>query len=239
MYKVLKNTLLDLCFPFFEECLYCDKSIKRQEENYLCEDCRNLLLPIGDACRQCSYPMNTAAQTRCNDCISLETNLREFHALYLMDEKSLKNIYKYKYHHDKYFAKFYAKLLLNGIIEKYPDFEFDGLAFVPSTKQKIRERGFDHIFEIVKIVASELDIRVFDILERVKHHQSQATLNRKERLTEINNAFVLKKNIKLPKYILLVDDIYTTGATMEEVASVLNNSGISVSGITIFRTMKD
>ncbi len=237
--KVYFDTLLDIVFPFYEECLYCGKSIEAVKEKYLCNECSSELIPIEHGCEVCSYPMKSSMQIVCNDCIMYDSYMDEFYSLYLMDDCSRKNIHKYKYNHDKFFAVFYAKLLLDGIIVRYSDFDFDGIACIPSTKKRIRERGFDHIYEIVRHVASALDVPLWDILERAHHKKSQTLLTRSERLKEINNSFVLKISENKPKKLLLIDDIYTTGATMEEAARVLQEGGIRVSGITIFRSKKN
>ncbi len=200
-------SLLDLIFPFYEECVYCNKPIDRENEDYLCDDCKNKLITIETACSICSYPLCSTMQTVCNDCVLRESFMSEFYAIYLMDENSKKAIHSYKYGHNRYLSHFYAELLTKGILERYPDLDFDGLCFVPSTKKKIRERGFDHIYDIVTIVSKNLNLKIYDVFTRVKHLKSQASLDKTDREEEIKNSFAIKKLKNMPKKLLLVDDI--------------------------------
>ncbi len=230
--------VLDLIFPFFEECVYCNKPILRADGAYLCKDCKKQLNKIDLSCDICSYPLSSTMQTVCNDCVLRDSSMSEFYALYLMDESSKRAIHSYKYGHNRYLSNFYADILTKGILEKYPNLGFDGICFVPSTKKKIRERGFDHIYDIVTLVSVNLNIKIFKFLTRVKHLKSQASMDKVERANEIKNSFSIKKIKNMPKKVLLVDDIYTTGATMEEVSKLLNSADISVSGVTIYRSKK-
>ena len=103
---------------------------------------------------------------------------------------------------------------------------------VPLHPRKERERGFDQAVEISRYVSGALGHSLrLDVLERAKYsHRTQAQLDeRKRRTRNLSQVYrVNKECIQVPKYVLLVDDVYTTGATMHAAAKVLKDSGVEV-----------
>lgn len=97
---------------------------------------------------------------------------------------------------------------------------------VPLHKSRVRERGFNQSLLLGRYIAKCTDFTLSDILERTRCTFPQAQLSRKDRLKNVQNAFILKKpDIKAPKAILLLDDVITTGSTMSECQRVLYEAG--------------
>jgi ComF family protein len=93
--------------------------------------------------------------------------------------------------------------------------------------KKQKRRGFNQAEEIGKIISEKIYIPLkVDNLIRIKNTDSQTKLNKKQRIENIKNAFIIKdKDTIKGKIIFLIDDVYTTGATMEECAKVLKKAG--------------
>ena len=116
---------------------------------------------------------------------------------------------------------------------------------VPPRKGKIKKNGWDQIDELCKYLNRRYGYTILEILER-NTVQQQKKLNREERLETIKSAYSLvqekelekklrKVNGKLPKSIVLIDDVCTTGSTIESCAEILKAAGISrVNVITLF-----
>lgn len=113
---------------------------------------------------------------------------------------------------------------------------------VPLHRKRRRERGFNqaqliarNIFEVLK--KDHQDIQFDDLsLQRIKFTKQQAKLNRAERLINLEGAFAWVGDVKLSKNIILVDDVFTSGATMQECARVLKNAGAqTVRGLVMAR----
>jgi ComF family protein len=98
---------------------------------------------------------------------------------------------------------------------------------VPLSKKKLRWRGFNQAEEIAKELANFLKIPLIsDCLIKTKETKDQVELSEKERKENVKGAFYIKNKEKIAgKNVLLVDDVFTTGATMEEAAKVLNEAG--------------
>jgi competence protein ComFC len=104
---------------------------------------------------------------------------------------------------------------------------------VPLFPQREKERGYNQSSYVAKGLFKG---KIYEgLLERIKNTRSQTTLNRKERRENVQNAFIFKKNVSLnEKSILLIDDVVTTGATMNECAKVLKENGaLNVIGIAL------
>ena len=106
----------------------------------------------------------------------------------------------------QYFNKFYS----------FPDVVF---SYVPSYRKKERLRGFNQ----AEILSKTISNNSLELLERTRDTPTQASMGEKNRSANLKNAFKIKYNLNDLKTILLIDDVYTTGSTLEECARTLKN----------------
>ena len=126
-----------------------------------------------------------------------------------------KLILNLKYHKSFIAGKVLADLLCQIIIEK--ELSIDCICYVPISKDSLKKRGFNQCSVLAKNISSILDIPVIDCLVKVKETKEQKLLGKEERMKNILDAFEIKNKEKLfKKNILLIDDVYTTGATINE-----------------------
>jgi ComF family protein len=146
-------------------------------------------------------------------------------------------------HRFKYSGEFHLRnLLVNWLEEALSDPRvstepFDSLVPVPLHPTRIRERGYDQIAALIGLLAERSRKPVCLCLRRPRYTESQTRFSRKERLQNLQNAFELRKGTSvLGKRLLLVDDVLTTGSTLDECARVLKSHGAkSVRAITVAR----
>ena len=99
---------------------------------------------------------------------------------------------------------------------------------VPLHTQRLRERGYNQSFELAKPLARALNVPCrHDVLLRVRHTGAQTILNATERRRNLNAAFALHEGIELPPHVALLDDVFTTGATLAECTKVLKRAGVT------------
>jgi ComF family protein len=212
----VKKFFLDLLFPKF--CLGCQK-----EGTFLCPDCEATLEILTE-----HYPFKTKY-------------LDDLYFSCLYDNPLIKKlIQKFKY---PPFIKELALPLTNLIIhhfqliEKSKDFFSGALVLpIPISKKRLRWRGYNQAFEIAKGFAKFFNLEIDgENLVKIKETKSQVELSEKERKENVKNCFsILNKNLIFERKIFLIDDIYTTGSTMEEAASLLKREGAKeVIGIVI------
>jgi len=217
MWGELKNIYIfmkDGLFPIF--CVSCKK-----EGTFLCEDCEKKII------------VNPKWQKKSKDISGVYT-------LYSYKEeciKTLVELFKYKHIEELHFL--FHKLLLSHLVHKKELFlHYYYIVPVPLHKRRYNERGFNQAEYFAKSIAVALNKEYFPLLERKKYTKQQVKMERKKRLHNLENAFVFNREFDTiqGKNILLVDDVYTTGATIEECAKVLKDAGANiVGGITFAR----
>lgn len=108
---------------------------------------------------------------------------------------------------------------------------------IPMTEKRKRKRGFNQAEVLAKHLAKFLNLEYSPILIKVRETKPQVEIeNRKERLKNIKRAFQMKGGIKASPFVVLVDDIITTGATISEAARVLKKAGAKkIIGVAVAR----
>jgi len=218
----------DIVFP--KKCTNCKK-----EGAYLCEDCLSLIEI--NPYRQCLCE-KMEKRDKCDDCKNKYLN-KIFSAASFQNKILKEAIHKFKYGYIKDLAQQLSILILSHL--QIIELEIDKSLVVipvPMTNKKKRRRGFNQSEEMGKIISEATDIPLFNnVLIKTKETSPQMELKREERMNNVKNCFEIQneKNIK-DKIILLLDDVYTTGSTMEECAKTLKQSGAKeVWGLTVAR----
>lgn len=103
--------------------------------------------------------------------------------------------------------------------------DVDIIVPVPLFWWKNLRRGYNQAALLSEIISQECDIKINDIMRRIKNTKSQTKLDEQARRKNVLNAFALKSNTIENKKIILIDDVMTTGATINECARVLKNAG--------------
>lgn len=218
MLSKVKKFLLDLFYPKF--CFLCQR-----EGSYLCEDCLATLEVS---------PFHQKYSTK---------NLTDLYfALPYQKPLIKKLIQSFKYEPlIKELAETLSSLIINHfqLIEKSPnDFSQFLLIPIPLDKKRLKWRGFNQAEEIGKGIAKFLNIPILNnVLIKTKTTLPQVELSEQERKENIKGVFFCQKpELIKGKKILLVDDVYTTGSTLEEAAQVLKEAGAKeIIGIVVAR----
>lgn len=224
----IKKIALDTLFPVhciscgaFGQwiCEDCFSRIKIHEQQ-LCPRCEKIIMPQGKNCEQCKK----SGKCRLDGLLT---------AVSYKNSPVKRMIFSLKYRFVRDLADPLAKLMTKAIITN--DFPVPGLIVpVPLHPRRLRWRGFNQaglLAENISVnLAPPLAIPVLDILERKKHNKPQMKIrNYQERLKNVENAFRIKRSFSgseiKGKIILLLDDIATTGATLEECAKALKENG--------------
>jgi len=154
------------------------------------------------------------------------------------DAIAKKAIYELKYNKETYVARDLAQLALQTIEEEYKNVIFDYVTCIPLHKRRIRQRTFNQSRVLAQYIAKVLKVNMApDLLIRTKYTNTQTLLNFQERKKNISGAFKATNISKLEnKTILLVDDVMTTGATVNECSKALKKAGaLNVYVITVAR----
>ena len=234
--KTLYQTVVSLCYPPF--CVGCNKSL---DQDWLCQDCQRSAVRITSPfCQICSRPYagEIGGPFSCPDC---EDNPPAFDCVatgYQATGVVRDLIHRFKYsgefHLRNVLAAWLKEALSDSRITQEP---FDAFVPVPLHPTRIRERGFDQIGALVEVLGKRSNHPIWPCLRRSRYTESQTRFSRKERLQNLRNAFELRKGTSvLGKRLLLVDDVLTTGSTLDECARVLMGHGAkSVRAVAVAR----
>lgn len=111
------------------------------------------------------------------------------------------------------------------------------ITYVPMFRKKEKVRGFNQAAVFAREIGKVVGRNVVSLLEKIVDTKPQIDLTKEERLRNMKDAFRIKSEIQIPGQIVLVDDVWTTGATMKECCKVLKKAGVKeVWGFTVART---
>ena len=219
-----KEGLLAIFFP--RCCPVCDEVIPYGWQ--ICKDCERKISFIEEpVCKKCGKQLGNERQEYCGDCIRKKHCFLQGKAIFSYRKEMKRSIYRFKYANKREYADYFAKVA----VWKYGDWirrrEIEAIVPIPMFRRKKRHRGYNQAEIFAKALSRELDMPVESrLVYRVKNTVPQKELNNRQRKDNLKGAFQVRTNIVKYRKILLVDDIYTTGATMDAVGEVLKTAGI-------------
>ena len=214
------SRLLDFFFP--PKCPFCNDILTCKQP--VCHHCMKKL-PFTDenSCSICGRPVGEFAHSLCKDCRSQKTYfIHSFAALIYKDSAKDAAILLKNSH--PYYAKSFAYLLADKILTSpyYADFDF--ITFVPQDPRSRRRRGYNQSQLIAKELARLLNKPCISTLIRTNAGKPQHTLNASQRRENVRKCY-FKTDAVYDGTVLLVDDIYTTGATSNYCSRLLLQMG--------------
>lgn len=230
----VKNWLIELLFPV--RCAGCYKITSHKKTNKLiCSDCLVQLKPsLYLHCPGCeARTVNGGPCLRCQG----KTNLDQLIAPLAYKEKLVQEIIKaYKYAFIKGLSGPISKILIK-YLRNLGEFKDWHLVPVPLHKRRLNYRGYNQTELLAEQISKEFGLEIIPGLARIRYKKPQAELKKEKRILNPKGIFKcpVPESIK-GKNIILVDDVYTTGATMNECARILKQAEAQkVIGLAIAR----
>lgn len=225
--KDLKDFIVRFLWP--EVCPFCERVYKEG----ICPKCKIELrkLQIKEPkCMKCGKPVKNQEQEYCYDCAhNVHTYDRGF-SVWLHKSLIRQSVYQFKYHNRRCYGSYYAdamadlyKEIIQNMQIKHPDV----IIPIPLHKKRRKIRGYnqaeiiaDHLGNLIRIPVKK------QWLLRKKYTDPQKILNRKERKKNLEQAFGVSETFRPVRTVLLIDDIYTTGSTIDSSAKCLKAEGV-------------
>lgn len=183
--------------------------------NIAIEALLDIIYPYDNKCIICGIEGFRGICSRCKSDIKRVQEQEEIIAYGYYGGVLKKLILNLKYHKSFIAGEVLADFLCQIIREKH--LSIDYICYVPISKKSLEKRGFNQCRVLAKNMSIALDIPIIDCLVKVKETKEQKLLGKEEREKNILNSFTIKNKEKLfRKNILLIDDVYTTGATINE-----------------------
>ncbi len=222
------DRVLDLVYP--RDCLNCGNLVAGEKFDYICQECEGKLYRVEPPwCSTCGFPFYGMVESsrNCPHCVELDPVFEEGRTLFLYRAVGKELIHQLKYNRAHYLLGDFKRLILEA--GDLPEF-LNGAILVPIPlhSRKMRERGFNQSVLLAHCIAEVIgNIPVETLLQRVLDTASQTPLGREKRIKNMERAFALQPGatIAANKKYVVVDDVFTTGATLNSCCKALREAG--------------
>ena len=221
-FKKVLSEITDLFFP--RRCTICDKVIANQEG--ICTACAKITKHLtGAVCMKCGKKMD-GNMPYCYDCSRKQHKfVRNFSVFEYPHVRE--SLYRFKYQGRAEYAKYYAMQAYRLHGKRLEGLNADAIIPVPLHVSRYRKRGYNQAQELAKELSKLIHVPVkTHFVMRIKATKPLKTLDISGRQNNLKKAFLIMQNDVKLKTIILVDDIYTTGTTLDEIAGVCKAVGV-------------
>ncbi len=217
------NLFLDLIFP--RRCTVCDKILPWGEKQ-ICEACKKKIeYSSGSSCFKCGKPVKEEEEY-CYDCRCKEHYFTQGAALFPYEYIRL-SLYRFKYSGRMEYAAFYGEQMAYRFEEKRRQWKPEALIPVPLHRKKQKKRGYNQAELIARELGRHWKLPVItNLVVRCKNTRPMKEIVGTDRQNNLKKAFKLGTNDVKLNTIIIIDDIYTTGSTMDAIAGVCRRAGI-------------
>lgn len=233
--------LLSGLFP--SRCILCRQTVSEFAVNEsvvnkhveVCLDCFNSLPFNKTCCMSCALPLaeDINENVLCGRCIKKSPIFDYCYSLFRYEDEVINLVHQLKFAEKISYARTIGEMLLTMLQDElqakqgYPEC----LIPVPLHKSRLKQRGFNQSIEIARVLAKKLEIPIeYDAVMRQRKTTTQTGLNAKQRQQNIKGAFCAVDKINY-KHVLIIDDVVTTGSTVNELARVLKKNKVERVGV--------
>ena len=224
-------------FIFPSRCIVCDELLPfgfNLENEFLCDNCRSKLEFIKEpTCKKCGAMINNKDDMYCARCEDKMHDSFEYgFGLLRYNDFVKESMHRIKYLGRKEYIDFYGKCIAKVYKKKFKEINPDYLIPVPIHDARLRERNYNQAEILANSISKELlrfniDIPVKnDLIFRTKNTRVLNKLDNEDRGNELKDAFLVN-NIGYLDKVMIVDDIYTTGSTINKIAETLKKAGVN------------
>lgn len=214
--------ILNVFYP--RHCPVCHEILKDQGR-MICKRCEKELSPVKEPrCFKCGKPVGEREEY-CSDCCRTEHLYDQGRGIFIYDDKMRTSITRFKYYGCREYGDFYARAMCIYAGEEIRRWRPDLIVPVPVHRKKLKMRGFNQSAYLAEKISSFTGIPAdMTLVTKPRSTKSQKKLTAHERQMNLREAFRVEKNVKGCS-ILVVDDVYTTGSTIDAMAHVLREKG--------------
>lgn len=222
--------IVDALFPEKHICFLCGAYLPYINKCHLCQECyHKLMWNKGHICIKCGKALFDYDKDCCFDCENEVRFFKKATAPLLYKGLAKKGIRDYKFNGKSYYYKMWGEILYLHLRKEESHMlnQIDYIVSVPLTYSKKVKRGFNQTELLAQYISKKVDIPyIRGALRKVKNTNSQNKLNRLERSRNLKDAFEARDSgYYHNKRVLLIDDIFTTGSTVDEASRMLLDAG--------------
>jgi ComF family protein len=207
-------------------CSFCNVA---KTETGICEPCYSAIKSEKTTCQRCASDLKDPAidlnkPVECGQCLKKPPTYQKVISATRYKYPVDKALGELKFNKQLHYARSLSHVLEQTVRQQYQDQPYpQALVAIPLHPKRLKERGFNQSEIIAKQLSRSLAIPQTNALTRIKDTPHQIGLSEKQRRKNLANAFYLQQS--LPEHIALVDDVVTTGSTVEEAAKLCRKQG--------------
>lgn len=220
------NKVWELIFPSNLKCIFCGEELDGTTSNFTCAECYKSLPFIKNFCPRCGLSVPEGSEGVCYNCKNLNYSFTKARAVFDYAGEVVNIIHKYKFSGIKDLATPLAGFMSDAFV--LLDLEADIITSVPLHAKRLKERKFNQSELLARMLSDKFKIPYLELCTKVKGNPRQATLDFKHRKDNVKDVYVFNNQCKSHvkgKTVLVVDDIFTTGSTVDEIARILTKAG--------------
>jgi len=223
------DRLLDFVFP--PHCPVCGKPVLQKKRGtsvrLICPACVQKITVIrAPYCMKCGKPLTDSRREYCTDCLRHAHAFEQGRAVFSYQGALKHSLYRFKYDNKREYSRFYASAM-NAFLGRWiMEQQIDCIVPVPLHASRQKQRGYNQAELLAYRLGEYTGIPVVpELLARTKKTEALKNLSGSERRENLKHAFTARKFSGKDVRILLVDDIYTTGSTLDAAAEALQRAG--------------
>lgn len=226
------NTLVDIVYP--KTCVVCKHKLKEIScvDNLVCMSCwTKIKRNVPPFCYRCGRHLEKPRKNICPECVKRQLHFDRAFSPCIYEGIMKELIHAFKYQGKDYLSYTLSRLMVEFIKDyNLPVDLLDLVIPIPLHKARLREREFNQAELLSDYIASTFNKNVLsDNLRRLRNTKTQTELETNQRLLNVKDSFGVAESREIKgKNILLVDDVFTTGATSSEAAYALKNAGANI-----------
>lgn len=223
--RKMAERILNLIYP--SRCAMCDALLERGGR-YICKVCESQVQTVGEPyCMKCGKTLSHEETEYCRDCLLHPHVFDRGRSLLVYDGPVRQSLYRFKYGARKEYAEAYAALTERGLGSFVKKIQPEALVPVPLHRHRYRMRGYNQAELFAKALGRRMGIPVASkMVQRVKNTLPQKELDLSERQNNLKKAFKINGNDVKLNTIIIIDDIYTTGSTIDALAETFRGVGV-------------
>jgi len=227
-YAPWSEAVLNFVYP--PVCQLCNSARATAAEGYVCTDCvQRVRFVKPPFCERCGLPFegSITAAFECSNCREMDLHFTSARSAVLAKDVVLEVIHRYKYNRALWFEPFLADLLVRAAAGELTPDNWDVIVPVPLHPTKARDREFNQAERLARRLSLATKIAFQNRwLKRIEPTRTQTLLTRAQRAENVRRAFSARRGLRLNgERIVLIDDVFTTGATTSACARALQTAG--------------
>lgn len=217
------NKIVNVVYP--RRCALCDEALDAKEQG-ICAVCKKKTVFIKPPmCFRCGRPVDKYDEY-CVECAK-EKHFFESGRIALSYRQVGESIYRFKYMNRTEYASFYAETMAHCMSQWLEVVKPDGLIPVPLHKNRQKKRGYNQSELLARELSKRIQVPVFnDVILRKKDTIPQKKCDKNQRIINMKKAFIVGENVVKLEKVVIIDDIFTTGSTIDSMAKELKAAGV-------------